>query len=46
MMSREQLAYLRSLSNDERFQLTTDNCRFNWKAMFEGTPEIVDRRFQ
>lgn len=45
MMSREQLEWFRSLSNDERFKLTTRNCRFNWKAMFEGDPDKVDRRF-
>ncbi len=45
MLSRETLETYRRMTPSQRLQLTIDLSRSAWKALSEGSPEIVARRF-
>jgi hypothetical protein len=46
MLSQETLEAYRRMTPQERLQLTFDLCRPAWRALIEGDPEIVKRRFE
>lgn len=46
MMHPETLAAYRRMSPSERLKLTLQMTRENGRAMFQGTPEQVERRFE
>ena len=45
MLSPETLESYRRMTPSQRLQLTIDLSRSAWKALSEGSPEIVARRF-
>ena len=45
MLSRETLETYRRMTPSQRLQLTIDLSRSAWKALSEGSPEFVARRF-
>lgn len=46
MLSRETLERYRRMTNAERLELTFEMIRDNLPALFEGSSEVVDRRFE
>ncbi len=46
MLSSETLEKYRQMTPSERLQLTFELCGPAWKAICEGDPEIVRRRFE
>ena len=46
MLSTETLESYRQMTPGQRLRLTLDLCESAWPAMLQGSPEIVERRFQ
>ena len=46
MLSLETLESYRKMTPGQRLRLTLDLCESAWPAMLQGSPEIVERRFQ
>jgi hypothetical protein len=46
MLSPETLESYRRMTPSERLQLTFELCRPAWRALTEGDPMIVERRFE
>jgi hypothetical protein len=46
MLSAETLESYRQMTPGQRLRLTLDLCESAWPAMLQGSPEIVERRFQ
>jgi hypothetical protein len=46
MLSRETLESYRQMTPAERLRLTIELCRWAWRALTDGPPETVERRFQ
>ncbi|MFN0052958.1 MAG: hypothetical protein ACKV0T_12290 [Planctomycetales bacterium] len=46
MLSRETLERYRQMTSAERFELTLQMIHDSLPALFEGPPEVVDRRFE
>ena len=46
MLSKETLERYRQMSTSERAALVVQSMRENWPAMFEGTEEMVAKRFE
>jgi hypothetical protein len=42
----ETLQRYRRMTNQERAEITCRLIRDNWPALFQGPPEVVDRRFE
>lgn len=46
MLSPETLESYRQMTPSQRLRLTIELCRSAWRALGEGDPQIVERRFQ
>lgn len=46
MLSKERLELYRRMTPSQRLALTLQVMRETWPAMFQGPPDVVDRRFE
>lgn len=46
MLSPETLESYRQMTPSQRLRLTIELCRSAWRALDEGDPEIVERRYR